>query len=120
MMFSEFKALMEERAGWSFPEEIYIEVIEPVYNLVNGSKADFVNYCVAYDLNGLQRLYHNLRYVEQCAAAGLTIEQTHLMVKLFVAQNDELKRAYAQIGALRTECNRFNEVIKQINTLAEL
>lgn len=118
MMYEEFEALMNERAGWSFTRSTYESIIEPVYNVVREDKPEFVDYCIKYDLNGLQRLANHMFFLEQCSNAGLTIWQTHSMVRLFEAQARENKVLYARIAELNSSLFKQRVTLREIARLS--
>ena len=118
MMYEEFEALMNGRAGWCFERSTYETVIEPVYNVVREDKAEFVEYCIKYDLNGLQRLSNHIFFVAQCAAATLTIWQTHTMVRLFEAQARENKVLQARIAELNSVISWHRANLREIARLS--
>ena len=118
MMYEEFEALMNERAGWSFTRSAYESIIEPVYNVVREDKPEFVDYCIKYDLNGLQRLANHMFFLEQCSNAGLTIWQTHSMVRLFEEQVRENKVLYARIAELNSSLFKLRVTLRKIAHLS--
>ena len=77
MMYTEFNNMMIERFGWSFPEEIYRGVVEPVYMAVREDKSAFVDYCGDKDLNGLEMLARDISTVMQMASQGHDIYAIH-------------------------------------------
>jgi len=77
MMYTEFNNMMVERFGWSFPESVYKEIVEPVYMAVHEDKSEFVAYCGKKDLNGLEMLRANIHDVRCLAYQGNDINTIH-------------------------------------------
>lgn len=91
MQLHEFNKLMIEQGGWTFPEEYYEEIIEPVYLELNEDKVEFVKFCHAKDLNGLELLKNYLPTVKKLAETGMNVFQIHTAIYL-LAEKDYLIR----------------------------
>lgn len=91
MQLHEFDRLMIEQGGWTFPAEYYEEIIEPVYLELNEDKVEFVKFCHAKDLNGLELLKNHLPTVKKLAETGMTVFQIHAVIYL-LAEKDYLIR----------------------------
>ena len=89
MQLHEFDKLMIEQGGWTFPAEYYEEIIEPVYLELNDDKEEFVKFCHAKDLNGLELLKNYLPTVKKLAETGMNVSQIHTSIYL-LAENDYL------------------------------
>jgi len=91
MQLHEFDRLMIEQGGWTFPAEYYEEIIEPVYLELNEDKVEFVKFCHAKDLNGLELLKNYLPTVKKLAETGMNVFQIHAAIYL-LAEKDYLIR----------------------------
>lgn len=91
MQLHEFDRLMIEQGGWTFPAEYYEEIIEPVYLELNEDKVEFVKFCHAKDLNGLELLKNYLPTVKKLAETGMNVFQIHTAIYL-LAEKDYLIR----------------------------
>lgn len=103
MLYPEFKTLMNDRFGWCFPEDIYNEIIEPVYIVVREEKAEFVTYCADKDLNGLQLLFHNLEDVEHFALLNFSIYQIHHVLMALRKERKALQEKEKALQSYRLE-----------------
>lgn len=125
MMKHEFDKIMNEAYGFTYSDKQY-ECIEAVYNEVSASKKDMAEFCHAYDMNGIERLYRHIDYVKDYSDMGLSLFQIFhvlkdieelgkvLSIMLRIIEELELKNEYRKQFWLVEE--RLNQIQKILTT----